>query len=85
MSWTVGQKCPIVVSMRGGEFLRRIEGIGKTRGVPVNFDQRHGKGSHGTLYYGGRKTILKDRKKEIGPGLLHKMLKDLGLTSRDLG
>jgi len=50
----------------------------------VVFDQRHGKGSHGTLIYGTSKTILKDRKKEIGPGLLHKMFGDLGLTLPDL-
>jgi mRNA interferase HicA len=44
----------------------------------------HGKGSHGTLYYGARRTILKDPRKEIGPGLLRKILADLGLSPRDL-
>ncbi len=38
------------------------------------FETKRGKGSHGTLYYGSRKTILKDRKKEIGQGLLSKIL-----------
>ncbi|HXZ02307.1 MAG TPA: hypothetical protein VEI03_20095 [Stellaceae bacterium] len=70
--------------MKGGELLRKVQAVGKARGVNVVFDQRHRKGSHGTLFYGARKTILKDRKKEIGPGLLHKMLGDLGLTLRDL-
>jgi len=31
------------------------------------------------LYYGSRFTTLKDRKKEIGPALLRKMLRDLGI------
>jgi mRNA interferase HicA len=44
----------------------------------------HGKGSHGRLYYGGQFTTLKDRKKEIGPGLLKAMLDQLGLTKADL-
>ncbi len=44
----------------------------------------HGKGSHGRLYYGHRFTTLKDRKKEIGPGLLKAMLDQLGLTKVDL-
>lgn len=44
----------------------------------------HGKGSHGRLYYGDRFTTLKDRKKEIGPGLLNAMLDQLGLTKKDL-
>ncbi len=35
--------------------------------------------SHGTLYAGDRKTTVKDRKKEIGKGLLAKMLDDLGI------
>ena len=38
-----------------------------------------GAGSHGTLYAGDRKTTVKDRKKEIGKGLLVKMLADLGM------
>ena len=33
-----------------------------------------GSGSHGTLYAGDRRTTVKDRKKEIGKGLLNKML-----------
>ena len=50
----------------------------------VLFDKGRGKGSHGRLYYGDRFTTLKDRKKEIGPGLLSAMLHQLGLTKRDL-
>jgi mRNA interferase HicA len=48
------------------------------------FEARHGKGSHRRLYYGERFTTVKDRKKEIGPGLLQKMLADLGLSRNDL-
>ncbi len=56
--------------MTGSEFLRKITRLGRRRGVPVRFDRRHGKGSHGTLHYGNRKTTLKDLRKEIGEGLL---------------
>jgi len=45
---------------------------------------KRGKGSHGTLYYGRYKTILKDRKKEIGPGLLSKIIAELGLEKNDV-
>ena len=34
--------------------------------------------------HNGRFTTLKDRKKEIGPGLLKAMLDQLGLTREDL-
>ena len=71
--------------MRAGEFIRRVERLGRQRGVPVRFDARRGKGSHGTLYFGGRLTVVKDRKKECGPGLLRSMLRDLGLGMDDLG
>ncbi|MFI5397508.1 MAG: hypothetical protein ACHQ9S_18375 [Candidatus Binatia bacterium] len=43
-----------------------------------------GKGSHGTVYYGERFTVLKDRRKELSPGLLAAMLVQLGLTREDL-
>jgi mRNA interferase HicA len=39
---------------------------------------------HATLYYGDKKTTVKDRKKEVGPGLLNAMLKQLGLTKKDI-
>lgn len=70
--------------MTAGELIRRIEALGAARGVAVRFDKTRGKGSHGTLYYGDRFTVVKDRRKECGPGLIGKMLTDLGLSRRDL-
>lgn len=70
--------------MNGAEFERKIRRLGRRRGVVVGFDAGHGKGSHGRLYYGNRFTTLKDRRKEIGPGLLKAMLDQLGLTKDDL-
>jgi len=70
--------------VNGHEFERKIEWIGRIRGILVSFDSGHGKGSHGRLYYGNRFTTLKDRRKEIGPGLLKAMLDQLGSTRADL-
>jgi len=70
--------------MKGAEFIRKVTRAGRRNGVSVHFAKEQGKGSHGTLYYGNRFTLMKDRKKEIGPGLLAKMLRDLGLTRGDL-
>ncbi len=75
---------PYLIQMNGSEFIAKIKRLGKERGIPVSFDTRHGKGSHGTLTYGDRKTTVKDRKKEIGMGLLIEMAKQLGLTKQDL-
>ena len=69
--------------MNGAEFIRRIRKLGRKRGVQVEFVTR-GKGSHGRLYYGDRFTTVKDRKAELKSGLLHAMLKQLGLGPGDL-
>jgi hypothetical protein len=68
----------------GSEFLKRLRRLGKTNGVLVRYDGKPGKGSHGRVYYGTAFTTIKDLKKEIGCGLLSKMLKDLELTKDDL-
>lgn len=70
--------------MNGNELLRRLRRLAKAREVEVIIDRRQGKGSHATLRFDGRKTTLKDLRKEIGTGLLRAMLDDLGLTPRDL-
>ena len=70
--------------MDGKEFIDKIRRLGKSRGIDVRFETRPGKGSHDRLYYGNRFTTIKDRKKEIGKGLLAAMLKQLGLTTKDL-
>lgn len=70
--------------MTGRELLRRVARLGRDKGVRVVFDPTRGKGSHGTLFYGRRFTILKDRKKEISKGLLNGMCSDLGIDPQDL-
>ena len=70
--------------MTGDEFVRRIRALGRERGVAVRFETRAGKGSHGRLYLGDRFTTLKDRRKEISPGLLAAMLRQLGLSREDI-
>jgi mRNA interferase HicA len=69
--------------MTGAEFFRAIRKLGRRRGLDVRWARR-GKGSHGTLYYGNRKTIVKDRKKELSRGLLADMLRQLELDPQDL-
>lgn len=70
-----------MISVRGREFVDRVRNIGRARGVLVRLDTKRGKGSHVTVYYGDRKTIVKDRRKEIPPGLLSAMARQLGLAS----
>ena len=70
--------------MKGRDFIDRVRDIGRDRGVSVQIDAARGRGSHVTLYYGRRFTIVKDRRKEIAPGLLSAMIRQLGLSRDDL-
>ena len=65
--------------------LKKPKKLAKERGEHIRLVKERGKGSHATLYFGDKYTILKDRNKEIGPGLLKKMLSDLGLKKSDIG
>lgn len=69
--------------MNGHEFWKRLKRYGHRNGQIVWFDPVQGHGSHGMVHFGERKTVLKDRTKEIGTGLLRKMLKDLGIDPKD--
>jgi hypothetical protein len=47
-------------------------------------DTRRGGGSHRIVYFGVRRTTVKDLKEEIGKGLLRQMCSDLGIDPADL-
>ncbi len=69
--------------MNGHEFQRRLTRLGRKNGIQVIFEAGKGKGSHGTICYGAASTTLKDRRKEISPGLLRAMLRQLGIKPTD--
>ncbi|MCY3701875.1 MAG: hypothetical protein OXG16_04220 [Rhodospirillales bacterium] len=69
--------------MKGRDFVNRVFGLGRERGVSVRVDTERGKGSHVTVYYGSRFTILQGRRKDIGPGLLSAMIRQPGLDRSD--
>lgn len=71
-------------SVTGAEFVRRVKRVGRRRGVIVEFVAERGKGSHGTLYFGDRRTTVKHRQAELKTGLLYAMLTQLRLTLGDL-
>ena len=73
-----------ILYVSGAEFIRKVKKLGRRRGVPVDFVEERGKGSHGTLYFRNRLTVGKHRAAELKPGLLHGMLRQLGLTLDDL-
>jgi mRNA interferase HicA len=78
------QICTTLEEVRASEFLRRVKKLARNSGVSCRFVAGHGKGSHGTLYYGGRLTTLQDLSRELPTGTLHAMLKHLGLKLEDI-
>ena len=56
----------------------------KQRGITARVDAKRGKGSHVTLYYGNRMTIVRNPRDELKTGTYHAMLKQLGLRENDL-
>jgi predicted DNA-binding protein with PD1-like motif len=70
--------------MNGNELLKRLKKLVREKQVRLEVIKAHGKGSHSTLRFGSNKTIIKDLKKEIGPGLLKKMLDQLGVEKSEI-
>ena len=70
--------------VKGSEFLRRARAMARRRGLKYEWVPERGVGSHGTLYLGGRFTVVKDLKKELGPGLLSVMCKQLDIRRNDI-
>ena len=70
--------------VKGGEFLRKVKKVAKRKQLSFRWVPERGSGSHGTLYVGTKLTVVKDLKKELGPGLLADMLKQLGFRKEDV-
>ena len=70
--------------MKGSELLRKVKAVARRNKLTYRWVAERGAGSHGTLYLGSRLTVVKDLKKELGPGLLSDMLRQLGISKEDL-
>ena len=70
--------------MKGNEFLKRIRRLAKDRGLVYEWHPNLGKGSHGVLKLGNRRTVLRNPKDELKTGTLHAMLKQLDLKPEDI-
>ncbi len=64
--------------MKSRELLRKLRRLGAT------VDPDRGKGGHIRVQLAGRKSIVPTGSKEIRPGTLFSILRDLGLKLEDL-
>ena len=70
--------------VKASEFLRKVKKIAKRRKLVYRWHPERGVGSHGTVYLGEGLAVVKDLKKELGPGLLADMCKQLGIRKEEL-
>ena len=64
--------------------MTRVRKLARRNGIAVRFDRTRGKGSHGTLYYGDRHTVVRDRGKPLKTGTLRGMWRQFGIDTNDL-
>jgi len=70
--------------VRGNEFIRLIQKYAKASGVSCEWRADRGKGSHGLLILGERRTVVRNQKDELKTGTFHAMLKQLGVAEKDI-
>lgn len=70
--------------MRGNEFIRRVQKYAKRNALPFEWRPDRGKGSHGVLIVGDARTVVRNPKDELKTGTYHAMLRQLGLTEKDI-
>lgn len=70
--------------MRGSELVRKLRKLGRRRGLEVIWNPQRGKGGHGTLVFGGRRTVIPSLHAELLKSTCHAILIQLGLKAEDL-
>ena len=63
-------------AVNGREFMATVRKPARKNGIAVSFGRTRGKGSHGTLCFGDRRTVVKDRRKPLKSGTLLGMCKE---------
>ena len=66
----------------GSEFIRKVQGLAHRTKTEMSFVPQRGKGSHGTLYYGEKLTVVCSTRSELKTGTMH-MLRQLGINPKD--
>ncbi len=70
--------------MKGREFVKKVKKLGEQLNVNVRVEQKRGKGSHVTLYFGEKFTIVRNLKDELKTGTFNAMLKQLGIKKDEI-
>ena len=71
-------------AVKGSEFIKRTLRLAKAKGLEARVDKKRGKGSHVTLYFGERRTIVRNPKDELKSGAFNAMCKQLGIDKDEI-
>jgi len=70
--------------MKNNEFIRNLKKLAQRRNIHCKLVKDRGKGSHSTLYFSDKTTVIRNLKDELKSGTLNAMLKQLNVTLDDL-
>ncbi len=70
--------------MKGNELIKKVEKLAKKSGLKTRVDKNRGKGSHVTLHYGEKYSIVPNLQKELKTGTLNGILKQLGIKKDEI-
>jgi mRNA interferase HicA len=70
--------------VKGSELLRKLRRLGRNRSIRVTVVRERGKGSHVTVYFGDRRAVVPDLKKELKSGTTRAILGQLGVDPGEL-
>ncbi len=70
--------------MTGNEFIKKLKKLAKRENIHCKLEKDRGKGSHSTVYFGNKHTVVRNLKDELKSGTLSAMLRQLDITLDDL-
>lgn len=70
--------------MTGNEFIKKLKKLAKRKNIHFELRKELGKGSHSTVYFGDKHTVVRNLKDELKSGTLSAMLRQLDITLDDL-
>lgn len=81
---TIVHLCTSIIAMNGNEFLRKLRALGKAKNLSLELISKRGKGSHQTIVFGGKKSVIRNLPDELKTGTLAAMCAQLGIKKEDL-
>lgn len=70
--------------MTGFEFIKKVRKLARAKNLSFEVNSERGKGSHVTIYYADRYTVLRNPRDDLKTGTYHAMLKQLDIDKSEI-